>query len=308
MLSPWILCGVLLVLLAALSIKYWLLKKVFDEIRVELIEIISKDTNTLITISSGDKYARRLAAELNTQLCFLREQRLRFQSGDRELKESITNISHDLRTPITAIRGYLDLLEQEEMSEAVRRYLSFIENRIEALRQLLDELFRYSVSILEPTDAILTDVCLNDTLELSVAEFYAALKARQITPLINMPNTKIIRTLDKTAVSRIFSNIINNALKYSDGDLEISLYETGEIVFSNTASALDEVQVGKLFNRFYTVNAARNSTGLGLAISQLLVERMGGQMNARYSDNKLSIIVSFICSAHTGACVKRKRF
>ena len=86
---------------------------------------------------------------------------------------------------------------------------------------------------------------------------------------------------------------MNNAIKYSDGDLDIILSETGEIIFSNTASGLNEVQVGKLFDRFYTVEAARKSTGLGLAIAKTLVEQMNGTISAKYENNRLSICILF---------------
>ena len=95
----------------------------------------------------------------------------------------------------------------------------------------------------------------------------------------------------------MFSNILNNALKYSDGDLSITLRDNGEIIFSNTAFALNEVQVGKLFDRFFTVEAARNSNGLGLAISKTLVEQMGGTIQAKLEDGRLYIFIRFLDGA-----------
>lgn len=290
---PWLLCGLLLVLVLLLSARLWFLRRAVDEIRAELEECLSRDTNILISLSAGDRYARRLAASLNEQLRLLREQRRRYMNGDRELKEAVTNISHDLRTPITAIRGYLDLLEQEAQSEAAGRYLSFIENRVEALMQLTEELFQYSVAVSEPDGYDCSPISLNGVLEESVAAYYAALTERGITPEIKMPDISVIRKLDPSALSRIFGNILNNAIKYSDGDLEITLDEDGEIVFSNSAPGLDEVQAGMLFNRFYTVHTARNSTGLGLAISRALAERMNGNMTAEYVHGKLRIRVGF---------------
>ena len=103
----------------------------------------------------------------------------------------------------------------------------------------------------------------------------------------------MVRRLDAPALSRVFSNLLQNAVKYSEGDLEIILCGTGEITFSNTASGLDEIQVGRLFDRFFTVESARKSTGLGLAIARSLVERMGGSIWAEYKDNKLSICILF---------------
>ena len=132
-------------------------------------------------------------------------------------------------------------------------------------------------------------VCLNGVLEESIAAFYAALTSRGIQPQIHMSGKRIEKQLNRDALSRVFSNILNNALKYSDGDLEITLRDDGEIVFANTASGLNEIQVGKLFDRFFTVEAARNLGGLGLAISKTLVEQMGGNISAKLVDHVLSI-------------------
>ena len=222
----------------------------------------------------------------------LRKQRHRYLVGDRELKEAVTNISHDLRTPLTAICGYLDLLQREPLSENAVRYISLIENRTEAMKQLTEELFRYSV-ILSTQELEIETVCLNGVLEESIAAFYAALTSRGIQPQIHMSGKRIEKQLNRDALSRVFSNILNNALKYSDGDLEITLRDYGEIVFANTASGLNEIQVGKLFDRFFTVEAARNLGGLGLAISKTLVEQMGGNISAKLVDHVLSIQIQF---------------
>lgn len=253
---------------------------------------LSADTNTLIDISSQDPYMCQLAASINVQLRLLRKQRHKYLNGDRELKEAVTNISHDLRTPLTAICGYMDLLQKEETSENVTRYLSLIENRVDAMKQLTEELFRYSV-ILSSKEMELETVHVNGVLEESIAAFYAALTGRGITPEIRITETRIERQLNRAALSRVFSNILNNALKYSDGDLTIALHDSGNIVFSNTASGLNEVQVGKLFDRFFTVEAARNSNGLGLAISKALVEQMGGTITADYQNSTLGIHIQF---------------
>ncbi len=272
--------------------KIYLMHKAALEIGEAFEEKLASDTNTLIDISSRDPYLCHLAASINTQLRILRSQRHRYQNGDRELKEAVTNISHDLRTPLTAICGYLDLLKKEPLTGNAVRYLSLIENRTEAMKQLTEELFRYSV-ILSTQELDMETVCLNGVLEESIASFYAALTSRGIRPQIHMSGKRIEKQLNREALSRVFSNILSNALKYSDGDLEITLHDDGEIVFSNTASGLNEIQVGKLFDRFFTVEAARNSGGLGLAIAKTLVEQMGGTISAEFENSKLSIHIRF---------------
>lgn len=289
----WAVIGILLLIVVMLLIKLRILHRAAGELAEDFAGRLATDTNTLIDLSTRDRYMRKLATSINEQLRLLRKQRLQYLNGDRELKEAVTNISHDLRTPLTAICGYLDLLEQEEKSEAVTRYLSMIANRTQALKQLTEELFRYSVILSTANDMNLEAVNINGVLEESVAAFYAALTERGITPTIQISEKRIVRQLNRAALSRVFSNILSNVLKYSDGDLDISLCETGEVTFTNAASKLDKVQVGKLFDRFFSVEAAGNSTGLGLAISKTLVEQMNGAITAQYENSQLSICIAF---------------
>lgn len=289
----WTAVVILTVLVIALLIKVFLFQKSAKEIEDAFTRSLSTDTNALIDISSGDKRMRSLANTINLQLRRLRKERHRFQQGDEELKSTITNISHDLRTPLTAICGYLDLLEREDLSGTAARYTEIIKERTEILNQLTEELFRYSVLVTADGEMPKEPVAVNEILEESIAAFYASLKARGITPHIGLTDQKVVRSLNRSALSRVFSNLINNAMKYSDGDLDITLSEAGEIIFSNTASGLDEIQVGKLFHRFYTVETARKSTGLGLAITRTLVEKMDGSIFAEYKNDRLSIRIYF---------------
>lgn len=285
--------GILVLIIAILLTKIYLLRKAALEIKEGFADKLTTGTNTLIDISSSDSSMRRLASAINTQLRMLRTERRRFQYGDAELKNAITNISHDLRTPLTAICGYLDLPEQEALSENAFRYTGIIRNRTEILRQLTEELFRYSILITTDENMEREAVILNEVLEESIAAFYASLKEKGITPEIRLTDKKIIRYLNRPALSRVFSNLINNALKYSDGDFSVSLSDDGEITFANTSSDLDDVQIGRLFDRFYTVETARTSTGLGLAIARTFVEQMGGTIIARYDNAALSICIQF---------------
>ena len=278
-----------LILLAYLLV----LRRSIREAAEELEEKLRTDTNTLISISTGDKAVRALAAQINNQLRALRGERLKLQTGNDELTTAVTNISHDLRTPLTAICGYLDLLEQEPQSERSGRYLSVIRERTDALRGLTEELFRYSVITATAEKLKREAVCLNDILEQSLAGAYGALSARGIVPDIRLPKEKIPRQLDAAALRRIFDNILSNAAKYSQGDLAVSLLPDGTVTFSNSAPSLSRVQAERLFDRFYTVETARESTGLGLSIAKLLTEKMGGRIAAEYENGNLRICVKF---------------
>lgn len=289
----WWLVAALLLTVAALLIKIYMLHKAADEIEEGLAGRLSEDTNVLIDISSRDVHMRRLTECINVQLRMLRRERRRFQQGDTELKEAVTNISHDLRTPLTAVFGYLELLEKEDKSEAAARYLKVIASRAEVLKQLTEELFRYSIVVSAPEKTACEALDLNRVLEESVSAYYAVLKECRITPVIVMPDRKVVRSLNRGALSRIFANIISNAVKYSDGDLEITLTESGRIMFANHAAGLDEIQVGRLFDRFYTVENAKKSTGLGLSIAKTLTEQMGGMITADYGEGMIRVQVLF---------------
>ena len=292
-LQSWVLVGVLIIIIVVLLIKIAFMRKAVKEIEDAFADRLMTDTNTLIDISSRDKYVCHLANSINEQLRKLRKERHKFQQGDLELKNAVTNISHDLRTPLTAICGYLDLLEQEEKSESVCRYVPIIKERTEILTELTEELFQYSVIISTQNVGPKERIAVNSILEESIAGFYTVLHERNIIPNIQLPEKQVVRRLDRASLSRVFSNLLSNAIKYSDGDLEIVLSDDGKITFTNTASALNEIQVGKLFDRFYTVDTARKSTGLGLAISKTLVEQMDGIISAKYIDSKLSICIFF---------------
>ena len=289
----WGLIAILVLAVIGLFVKILILQKAAEEIADAFADRLQTDTNTLIDISSRDKHMRHLADTVNIQLQKLRTEHHRFRQGDTELKNAVTNISHDLRTPLTAICGYLALLEKEEKTETVKRYIDIIRNRSEMLTLLTEELFRYSVILSKDSDIAREPVVLNKVLEESIAAAYAALNERNIVPGIQMPEEKVVRMLDRAALSRVFSNLLNNAIKYSEGDLEITLRETGEIIFTNTAHGLNEVEVGKLFDRFFTVESARKSTGVGLTIARYLTEQMGGNISAEYDKGRLSIWIFF---------------
>lgn len=288
---PWFLCGLLFVIVLILLVKILLLKKSMDEICEGLEIHVSKESNTLISISSRDKKIRRIAIMLNEQLRLLRKQRHQYLNGDLELKEAVINISHDLRTPLTAICGYLDLFENVEKSETVCRYLEIIRGRTEIMKGLTEELFRYSMMVSSQGQGETELTNVGSVLEESIVGFYGMLGEKNIVPNLYITSKKVVRKLSPRALSRVFTNLLNNVVNYSDGDLDITLTETGQIIFKNTASALDEVLVGKLFNRFYTVESGEKSTGLGLAIARTLLEQMNGTIEAEYKNNQLCISI-----------------
>ena len=291
-LLPWILVALLGVLLLILAGKVYTLHKSARQLREGMAQQLERETNTLLSVSSGDREMRALADALNGQLAQLRAERQRYQHGDLELKEAITNISHDLRTPLTAIVGYLALLEGEEKSEAVERYLSQISNRTQVLHQLSEELFAYAL-LTAPQPLHPQRVDLRGLVEEALLSYCGAMEQRGMEPTIQLPAGRVERNLDPTAAGRVLSNIISNALKYSAGDFSVTMTPDGVITFANSAPDLNPVLVQRLFDRFFTVETARHSTGLGLSIAKLLTQQMEGSLEAKYQEGQLVITLSF---------------
>lgn len=291
-LLPWILVALLGVLLLILAGKVYTLHKSARQLREGMAQQLERETNTLLSVSSGDREMRALADALNGQLAQLRAERQRYQHGDLELKEAITNISHDLRTPLTAIVGYLALLEGEEKSETVERYLSQISNRTQVLHQLSEELFAYAL-LTAPQPLHPQRVDLRGLVEEALLSYCGAMEQRGMEPTIQLPEGRVERNLDPTAAGRVLSNIISNALKYSAGDFAVTMTPDGVITFANSAPDLNPVLVQRLFDRFFTVETARHSTGLGLSIAKLLTQQMEGTLEAKYQEGQLVITLSF---------------
>lgn len=286
-------CVILLIAAAAMLIYIIVLRGSLKEISDGVEERVDNIRNTPITISSSDRYARELASKLNIEFDKLRMERLKLNTGEKELRTAVTNIAHDLRTPLTAISGYLQMLEEQEMNDTVRRYFNIITERCGTMRLLTEELFQYSVINSTAGDLKLIELDLNEELENALVSSYGILRQRGISPEIEICEKKVSRCLDRAAVQRIFSNILNNAAKYSDGDLRVSLSEDGTVTFTNKAGSLTEVELARLFDRFYTVDNARGSTGLGLSIARLLTAKMRGNVSAELKGGELSIIVFF---------------
>ena len=266
----YVIFGAMTGVIVLLLVKLHLIKKSAREITSELGMILKEDTNTSLRLSTHDRDMCRLADSINVQLKQVRKEHLQYHQGNTELKTAITNISHDIRTPLTAIAGNLYMIGKTDDLSEIREYVGAIEERTEAMKQLTEELFRYCIIVSGDSEAVTEEVFVNQALQESISSFYPVLTEKGITPQIHITDTRIVRNVNRS-------------------DLEITLSDLGEITFSNTAKELSTVEVEQLFDRFYTVEVARNSTGLGLSIARTLVERMGGTITAEYDDGRLTI-------------------
>lgn len=294
---------ILFVICMILIIKIYLNNKDIKKIGENLEEILTNDTNNLITVSTSNKQIKKVAGKLNTELKKLRKVKIQYENGSEELKRTITNISHDMRTPLTAISGYIELMENNIEAEEVnnskiirreenkQKYLKIIKRKTSELIELTEQLFKFSTTMDTLWKIDKENCCINEILEEILAEYYSIFKKKNIVPEINICNEMIYKNLNKNSLIRIFENILSNMIKYSDGNFKIKLERSGKIIFSNKAKKLDTTTVQKIFDRYFTVENANNVTGVGLSIAKQLVEINEGNIIAKYMDGNLVIEV-----------------
>ena len=284
----------IILILALLKIR--ILRRGYDELTENIKDQVSGKTGVPVTLSTSDPKARRCAEVLNRELKVLNEERVRFDGGNQTVKDAVTGISHDLRTPLTAIKSYLEMIEEEPDEELRKEYLARIKNRTDALSDLTEELFKYTTSS-DQANRISEDTTeeqdIRRILEECLISFYAAFGKKGIEPDITMPETPVIARCRRRDANRIFENIISNALKYSEGNVTVTMTDDATVTFENPAPSLTPLMVSKLFDRYYTVNDAKGSTGLGFSIARELTEQNGGTIEAVMEDEKLRIILKF---------------
>lgn len=273
---------------AVLACEVYVLKKSVREIAEQTEVKFRECSNSPVAPLSGDASVRRLASFLTEEIDAVLAARRQYEAGNAELKRAVTNISHDLRTPLTSAAGYLGLLERGGLSEKQAEYVRIVSGRIDAMRVLTEELLDYAVAASGDPPAG-ADICVNDILEDSLTQFFVAFAERGIEPSIDLCDARVVRRADKESLARIFGNIIHNAVRYSDGDFRVRMSESGRIEFENAAAGMDEVSAGKLFDRFFTVENGRGSTGLGLSIAKALAEKLGFSLDAHWRAGRLLI-------------------
>lgn len=258
----------------------------------DLEDITEKDTNILLTTSSGDKSIKSLVASLNKELKKLLSIKREYSKGVFDVKKSAENIAHDIRTPLTVIKGYVDLLEEEDLSEEGKKCLEIIKGRTRYMKEMTDELF-LSLSMKSRGVLSLSDIDAKSVLEEALVSFYNEFKKKGMTPSIITPNDKVILKADSKALYRVYSNIISNALKYGEGEFNVQMDEKGNITFSNYAPNMDSVEANKLLDRYYTISDAKASSGIGLSISNEILQEMGGELKVRLDNKRLYISIIY---------------
>lgn len=261
----------------------------------EIIDI--KDTNQLLTILARQKDITNLVNMLNNPLTENRISKIQIKRLNKNFRDSITNISHDLRTPLTTAGGYVQMLQSDVTEDEKQEYLAIILERQTTVKKLLEQLFEYvrieSGEIVYEQVPIDAKSVFLDVLTMYYDDFF---KMKQ-EPTIIFPDTPCIINGDEQGLKRIFSNIIFNSITHGNGDFHFEIQEINgySFTFSNISEPMKKDDLNCVFDRSYTKDKSRNkkTTGLGLSIAKEIVNQLDGKINAYYHNDRFSIVVSF---------------
>ncbi|NBI88387.1 sensor histidine kinase [Lachnospiraceae bacterium] len=277
---------VLLNIILAFSLFSW--KRQICEITKQISE------NKKLRISLSNKQIEKLADIINEKKHLEQKTNIQIIQEKEQLKHSIANISHDLRTPLTSIQGYLTLLKDCEDKEEQEHYFSVIQAKTDYLTELV-QIF-YDLSLIESDDYILgiEKIDVNRIVTDCLINKYNELK--ELSPTIKIENAPVWITGNAVACKRIIDNLVTNAIRYSNDYIEIVMDADGIFTVKNTTSELKNIDVNILFQKFYTVDTSRSNgnTGLGLYIVKELLNKIeGGIKEISYKNNILTVSVYF---------------
>ena len=294
----YIIIGILAGIIILQSIIIWKYQRQVKDICRQLAFLMKHDSNMLIHREFGLGGIGMLSDRLNDLLELRRKEKQYYQEKETLIADTYTNLSHDIRTPLTSLDGYFQLMEACENVEEQRRYLNIIHERIHSLNEMLEELFMFTKLKNESYRLELTSCCINRILKETVFSYYDDWVRREIQPDIQITEEQLYIDGNKQGRSRIIQNVIKNGLDHGEKKIRIVLKrEQNQAVLriSNQVTASEQIDIEHVFDRFYKADAARSktSTGLGLSIAREFVRRMNGEIGAKIEENEFIVEMSF---------------
>ncbi len=292
---------VVLVILIAFILCYVFLEKAeIKRLKKELDFIMSNDTNRILHTEFNSKELKEFVSAVNMYLSEIQKRKTEIEHKNNNLMVMMRNISHDLRTPLTSAAGYTDLILNSDLTEDEKiSEMKIVEARLKRLTELVDSFFEFSKILTTNKEIELETVNLIGILEECIGNFYEDYKKKNREVDFITSNNKISISTNRTMLSRIFENLISNALKYGSGNLTIEVIsENADVIrISFTNRIIDkDLDTGRIFDDFYTTDISRTkgSTGLGLAIAKEFTEQLNGNIEAHIEDDKLVIDTTFV--------------
>lgn len=282
------------------STRFFLLSRNINKV-IKDFKYISEnmDTNRKFKLGYPDRNLEKLLVEINNYLEETQNYKLKYIKREEDIRKEIENISHDLRTPLTSIRGYLELIDDEDITENEKKdYIQIVEKRAKVLQNLIQDF--YDLSRLENNDYNfnIEIIDINKELKEQILMFYNDFEKKNIDVDIKLEEKPMFVNLDKNAIERVFHNLIQNATKYSKSKFCISMNRTDNEIIIELKNDVDDInkeELDLLFNRFYIKDnsRSRDSSGLGLTITKFLVESMNGKIEAKLDKGYIIFKIKF---------------
>lgn len=293
-----IIIGILVSVILFLSYMLWKYERQIDDICRQLRFLKEHDSNMMITTDFTKGNLSVLTKDLNDFLYIQKEEKKAYRKKEKEISDTYTNLSHDIRTPLTSLDGYFQLLEVSEKEADRKRYLSVIQERIDNLKGMLEELFTYTKLQNEEYTLHLEPVQWNRIVKDVILSYYDTWMRQGISPKLQLTDDSLWILGNPPALQRIIQNLLKNALDHGGKELFIQLEKKegmAHFMIQNSVPENCMIDTERIFERFYKADEARskNSTGLGLAIAREFVLKMGGGIQAEKKGTLFEIEITF---------------
>lgn len=288
----------LIIIIFIQGVFFWKYQRQVRDICRQLSFLIKNESNMLVTGDVGFGGLKELMELLNQLLMSRKKEQKRYLEKEQMISDTYTNLSHDIRTPLTSLDGYFQLLEQCDDPQEQKHYMDIIQERIHSLKEMLEELFLFTKLKNETYRMDLEPCCINQILKKTIFSYYDEWTAKGIVPDVHIPEEPMYVKGNEPALQRIFQNVLKNALDHGAEGIGISMEEdNGRILIwiRNQVGDPEQINVNKVFERFYKADEARSrtSSGLGLSIARELTEKMEGKIFAELTGNIFCIGVCF---------------
>lgn len=293
----WIIIGLCIVtaLQAWMIGTYW---RQMKNICRQLSFLMKKDSNMLLTGDVRIGGIGKLLDTLNDYLLIQRKKERYYQEKEKTIANTYTSLSHDIRTPLTSLDGYFQLLETSDTEEEQKKYITIIQDRIKSLKDMLEELFTFTKLKNASFQLELSKCCINQMVKDTIFSYYDEWMEKEIEPHISITDTLLYMKGNEQAIRRVLQNIIKNGLDHGEKEVDISLQEMEQkivIEIKNKVYHPEDIDITQVFTQFYKADMARSKTssGLGLSIAKEFVLQMHGEISARIEEEKFCVCIQF---------------
>lgn len=296
----YILIGALFIIIAVLIALLWKLKRQIQEICRQLSFLNEQDSNLMISREINFCGIGNLTNCLNELLERRKEEHKKYLEKEKIIAQTYTSLSHDIRTPLTSLDGYFQLLMESSDLNEQKRYFAVIQTRIVFLKEMLEELFTFTKLKNEEYQLELSEICINRVLKETLFSYYEDWKEAGMEPSFDLTEELLYIEGNMEGLKRVIQNIIKNVLEHGQRQIKVTLCQDGEelhLCVGNRVSEDADIDVTQAFERFYKADKARSRTtsGLGLSIAKEFVLRMNGRIRAELEGDMFWIRIAFPC-------------